>query len=152
MGNSFWCSTDDLVIDAVHMMVANNVGALLVFDFGEEGTDRKKKMADINYQAVAGIISERDYMKKIIVDGRSSQLTKVGEIMTRQMNLITVTPETPMIQAMELMVENHIRHIPVVDSGKMAGLVSIRDVVRIVVQDHREEVDRLREFISGSYM
>mmetsp|Transcript_9832 Transcript_9832/g.34942 ORF Transcript_9832/g.34942 Transcript_9832/m.34942 type:complete len:220 (+) Transcript_9832:255-914(+) len=154
-GNWFWCCTNDMVIDAVRMMVANNVGALLVYDFelldaDKDGTISKQELrTSPDRDAIRGIITERDYMKKISLEGRSSLSTKVGEIMTAHENVITVTPDTPIIKAMELMVDNHIRHVPVVDGVHMEGLVSIRDIVRTVLADHKEEVDRLRDFISN---
>jgi len=144
-----------MVIDAVRMMVANNVGALLVYDFelldaDKDGTISKQELrTSPDRDAIRGIITERDYMKKISLEGRSSLSTKVGEIMTAHENVITVTPDTPIIKAMELMVDNHIRHVPVVDGVHMEGLVSIRDIVRTVLADHKEEVDRLRDFISN---
>lgn len=144
-----------MVIDAVHMMVANNVGALLVYDMNQldANKDGAISMQELRTSptrdAIRGIITERDYMKKISLEGRSSLTTKVGEIMTVQKNIITVSPDTTLIRAMELMVDNHVRHIPVVEGQNMEGLISIRDIVRTVVADHKEEVDRLRDFITS---
>lgn len=101
--------------------------------------------------AIAGIITERDYLRKIIVQGRSSKTTKVGDIMTEENKLITVTPQTKVLKAMSLMTDNRIRHIPVCEDRKMKGMVSIGDVVRAVVQEHRQEVARLNDYIQGSY-
>ncbi|KAL9235758.1 hypothetical protein vseg_010494 [Gypsophila vaccaria] len=137
-GSWLWCTTDDSVYDAVKSMTQHNVGALVVVKRGEE-------------KSIAGIITERDYLRKIIVQGRSSKSTKVGDIMTEENKLITVTPETKVLKAMQLMTDNRIRHIPVIDDKGMMGMVSIGDVVRAVVSEHREELDRLNAYIQGGY-
>lgn len=138
-GSWLFCTTDDTVYDAVKSMTQNNVGALLVVKPGAQ-------------ESVRGIITERDYLRKIIVQGRSSKTTKVGDIMTDENKLITVTPETKVLKAMELMTVNRIRHIPVVEKGKkMKGMVSIGDVVRAVVDEHRDELKRLSDYIQGGY-
>ncbi|KAL3517923.1 hypothetical protein ACH5RR_020512 [Cinchona calisaya] len=137
-GSWLWCTTDDTVYDAVKSMTNNNVGALVVVKPGEQN-------------AIAGIITERDYLRKIIVQGRSSKSTKVGDIMTEENKLITVTPDTKVLKAMQLMTDNRIRHIPVVASKELIGMVSIGDVVRAVVIEHRDELDRLNAYIQGGY-
>ncbi|CAG7891456.1 unnamed protein product [Brassica rapa] len=160
-GSWLWCTTDDTVYDAVKSMTQHNVGALVVVKPGEQ-------------QSLAGIITERDYLRKIIVQGRSSKSTKVGDIMTEENKLITVTPETKVLRAMQLMTgklifffhkdcnffrvlkcrfnftDNRIRHIPVIKDKGMVGMVSIGDVVRAVVTEHREELNRLNAFIQGA--
>uniref|UniRef100_A0A5B7APJ7 CBS domain-containing protein n=1 Tax=Davidia involucrata TaxID=16924 RepID=A0A5B7APJ7_DAVIN len=136
--HGFESTTDDSVYDAVKSMTQHNVGALVVVKPGEQ-------------KSIAGIITERDYLRKIIVQGRSSKSTKVGDIMTEENKLITVTPDTKVLKAMELMTDNRIRHIPVVDDREMIGMVSIGDVVRAVVTEHREELDRLNAYIQGGY-
>ncbi|CAJ2652881.1 unnamed protein product [Trifolium pratense] len=137
-GSWLWCTTDDTVYDAVKSMTQNNVGALVVVKPGEE-------------KSIAGIITERDYLRKIIVQGRSSKSTKVGDIMTEENKLITVTPDTKVLRAMQLMTDNRIRHIPVINDKGMLGMVSIGDVVRAVVGEHRQELDRLNAYIQGGY-
>ncbi|KAK6237177.1 hypothetical protein QUC31_002646 [Theobroma cacao] len=137
-GSWLWCTTDDTVYNAVKSMTQHNVGALVVVKPGEQ-------------ESIAGIITERDYLRKIIVQGRSSKSTKVGDIMTEENKLITVTPETKVLRAMQLMTDNRIRHIPVIDEKGMVGMVSIGDVVRAVVIEHREELDRLNAYIQGGY-
>lgn len=137
-GSWLWCTTDDTVYDAVKSMTQHNVGALVVVKPGEQ-------------RSLAGIITERDYLRKIIVQGRSSKSTKVGDIMTEENKLITVTPDTKVLRAMQLMTEKRIRHIPVIDDKEMIGMVSIGDVVRAVVSEHREELDRLNAYIQGGY-
>ncbi|XP_020684785.1 CBS domain-containing protein CBSX3, mitochondrial-like isoform X1 [Dendrobium catenatum] len=137
-GSWLWCSTEDTVYDAVKSMTQNNVGALVVLSPGAD-------------KAIAGIITERDYLRKIIVQGRSSKTTKVGDIMTEENKLITVTPDTKALKAMQLMTDNRIRHIPVINENGMLGMVSIGDVVRAVVTEHREELNRLNAYIQGGY-
>ncbi|XVF33821.1 hypothetical protein REPUB_Repub18cG0003700 [Reevesia pubescens] len=137
-GSWLWCTTDDTVYNAVKSMTQHNVGALVVLKPGEQ-------------KSIAGIITERDYLRKIIVHGRSSKSTKVGDIMTEENKLITVTPETKVLRAMQLMTDNRIRHIPVIDDKEMVGMVSIGDVVRAVVIEHRAELDRLNAYIQGGY-
>ncbi|XP_073052915.1 CBS domain-containing protein CBSX3, mitochondrial [Primulina eburnea] len=132
-----WCRTDDTVYDAVKHMAKNNVGSLVVLKPGEQ-------------QTIAGILTERDYLLKMIVQDRSSKHTQVKDIMTNQDKLISVTSDTGILNAMQVMTENHIRHIPVID-GKLVGMISIVDVVRAVVEQQGGEVRRLNEFIQGEY-
>ncbi|XP_075517023.1 CBS domain-containing protein CBSX3, mitochondrial isoform X2 [Primulina tabacum] len=132
-----WCRTDDTVYDAVKHMAKNNVGSLVVMKPGEQ-------------QTIAGILTERDYLLKMIVQDRSSKHTQVKDIMTNQDKLISVTSDTGILNAMQVMTENHIRHIPVID-GKLVGMISIVDVVRAVVEQQGGEVRRLNEFIRGEY-
>ncbi|CAI9763729.1 unnamed protein product [Fraxinus pennsylvanica] len=137
VGSWLWCHSNDSVYDAVKQMAQNNIGSLVVLNPGEQ-------------QLIAGIFTERDYLRKVIVQDRSSKYTKVGEIMTDQNKLISVTSDTNILQAMQLMTENHVRHAPVID-GKIVGMISIVDVVRAVVEQQRGEVKRLNEFIQGDY-
>ncbi|KAL8525906.1 hypothetical protein ACS0TY_015218 [Phlomoides rotata] len=137
-GSWLWCTTDDSVYDAVKSMTQHNVGALVVVKPGEQ-------------KSIAGIITERDYLRKIIVQGRSSKSTKVGDIMTEENKLITLTPDTKVLKAMQLMTDNRIRHIPVINDAGMMGMVSIGDVVRAVVNEHRDELNRLNAYIQGGY-
>lgn len=137
VGSWLWCRTDDTIYDAVKQMAQNNVGSLVVLKPGEQ-------------QNIAGIITERDYLRKVIAQDRPSKYTRVAEIMTDQNKLITVTSDTNILHAMHLMTENHIRHVPVID-GKIVGMISIVDVVRAVVEQQSGEVKRLNEFIKGEY-
>ncbi|KAK3425364.1 CBS domain-containing protein CBSX3, mitochondrial isoform X1 [Eucalyptus grandis] len=131
------CQSNDTVYDAVKNMAQNNIGSLVVLKPGEE-------------QVIAGIITERDYLQKIIAQGRSSKQTRVGQIMTVENNLITVSSDTNILKAMQLMTEHHIRHVPVINS-KIVGMISIVDVVQAVVQQQRGELKRLNDFIKGEY-
>ncbi|GFP98417.1 CBS domain-containing protein cbsx3 mitochondrial [Phtheirospermum japonicum] len=137
VGSWLWCRTNDTVYDVVKRMAQNNIGSLVVLKPGEQ-------------QLIAGIFTERDYLRKMILHDRASKYMKVGEIMTNQDNLITVTSDTSILQAMQLMTENHIRHIPVIDR-RIVGMISIVDVVRAVLEQQHEEVKRLNEFIKGDY-
>ncbi|KAG5246378.1 hypothetical protein OIU76_001433 [Salix suchowensis] len=137
IGSWLWCHTTDSVHDAVKNMANNNIGSLVVLKPGEQGL-------------IAGILTERDYMRKIIAQERSSKYTRVGEIMTDENKLVTVTSDTNILQAMQLMTDHHIRHVPVID-GKIVGIVSIVDVVRAVVEQQGGELKRLNEFIKGDY-
>ncbi|CAN4122862.1 unnamed protein product [Withania somnifera] len=118
-------------------MAANNIGSLVVLKPGEN-------------QLIAGIITERDYLHKVIVQDRSTKYTRVGDIMTEQSKLITVTSDTNILQAMQLMTEHHIRHVPVIDE-KVVGMVSVADIVKAVVDQQTGEVKQLNQFIRGDY-
>ncbi|KAJ8641418.1 hypothetical protein MRB53_018112 [Persea americana] len=136
-GPLLYCTITDTVYDAVKQMTQKNVGSLVVVKPGEE-------------KLIAGILTERDYLRKIIVQGRSSKSTKVGEIMTAENKLVTVTSDTNIVDAMQLMTDKHIRHVPVIDA-KVVGMVSIVDVVRAIVEQQREEVKRMKDFVTGDY-
>ncbi|KAK1399258.1 Cystathionine beta-synthase (CBS) family protein [Heracleum sosnowskyi] len=137
VGSWIWCRTDDTVHDAVKQMAQNNIGSLVVLKPGDS-------------QLIAGIFTERDYLRKMIAQERSAKYTKVMEVMTGQNKLIAVTSDTNILQAMQLMTENQIRHIPVID-GRIVGMISIVDVVRAVVGQQTGEMKRLNEFIKGDY-
>ncbi|XP_049391825.1 CBS domain-containing protein CBSX3, mitochondrial-like [Solanum stenotomum] len=137
-GNSWLCCrTNDTAYDAIKQMAANNIGSLVVLKPGEN-------------QLIAGIITERDYLRKVIVQDRSSKYTRVGDIMTEQSKLITITSDTNILQAMQLMSEHHIRHVPVID-GKVVGMISVADIVKAVVDQQTGEVKQLNQFIRGDY-
>ncbi|KAF8080074.1 hypothetical protein N665_0977s0008 [Sinapis alba] len=131
------CRTNDTVFDAVKNMAKHNIGSLVVLRPGD-------------HQCIAGIVTERDYMRKIIGAGRSSKITKVGEVMTDESKLVSVSSGTNIIKAMQLMSENHIRHVPVID-GKIVGMISMVDVVRAIVDHQNGELKRLNQFIKGDY-
>ncbi|WOK98780.1 hypothetical protein Cni_G07492 [Canna indica] len=133
----YWCSATDRVYDAVQNMTQHNVGALVVLKPGDE-------------KLLAGIVTERDYLRKIIVQGKPSTSMRVKDIMTDENELITVNSDTNIMQAMQLMTDNHIRHVPVIDK-RLVGMISIVDVVRIIVEQQLEEVKHLNEYIRGNY-
>ena len=121
------------VFDAISEMAERGVGALLVMSEGQ----------------LLGIISERDYTRKVILKGHSSKDTRVHEIMTS--DVVTATAEETVEGAMRMMTERHIRHLPVLESGRVAGVVSIGDLVKWTISAHEETIAHLTSYISGSY-
>ncbi|PRW60603.1 CBS domain-containing mitochondrial [Chlorella sorokiniana] len=152
-GAWLWCAADEMVIDAVRKMTHANVGSLLVFDPSKLhlvkcGVDQ---VCNASKDAVVGIITERDYLNKVVVKGKQSSSTKVSDIMTPSEVLLTVTPQHSVLDVMELMVDKNVRHLPVIDEGNMVGMISIKDVVHVMLKEHREEVTRMEEYIQGTY-
>jgi CBS domain-containing protein len=131
-GAAVWSVTRDATVyEALQLMAEKNVGALPVLD----GT------------ALAGIFSERDYARNIILKGKSSKDVRVWEIMTSP--VVTVAPSTSIEECMRVMTGERIRHLPVVDAGKLSGLVSIGDVVKEIIADQRDIIDHLNGYIVG---
>ncbi len=122
---------DDSVVDAIRMMAEREVGAVLVM----QGVE------------LVGIVSERDYARKVVLQGRSSSDTAVREIMTP--DVITVTPLHGVQRCMQMVTEHRIRHLPVVDDGAVVGVVSIGDLVKAVIEDQQAELDQLQRYISS---
>ena len=122
---------DDSVIDAVRMMAERGVGAVLVM----QGVD------------LVGIVSERDYARKVVLQSRSSADTAVREIMTPE--VITVGPSSSVSRCMQMVTEHRIRHLPVVDEGVVVGVVSIGDLVKAVIEDQQAELEQLQRYING---
>jgi CBS domain-containing protein len=122
---------DASILEAVEQMVEANVGSLLVTESGE----------------VAGIVTERDYLRRVVVEGRTDRETPVREIMSSP--LIVVTPQTSVDECMALMTNRRIRHLPVVDAGKVAGIVSIGDVVKFQSRQQSFEIQFLHDYIAG---
>jgi CBS domain-containing protein len=125
---------DSTVFDAIKAMVDANVGAILV-----SGKDRPDR--------VEGIFTERDYLRRIAVEGRTSRDTLVREVMTSP--VIAVGPETSVEEAMALMTDRRIRHIPVVEGERLVGMVSIGDLVRVQSQEQSFKIRYLTEYISA---
>lgn len=123
---------DASAFDAMKMMAEHNVGALLVFN--EDG-------------AVAGILSERDFARKLDVQGRNAKDAKVREIMTDK--VLYVESSQSLEDCMALMSEKHIRHLPVFEDGKLLGLVSIRDVLREIIVEQESMISHLEHYILG---
>lgn len=122
---------DDSVFEAVRRMVEANVGSLLVRD----GAD------------IAGIVTERDYLRRAALEGRPDKETPVREIMSTP--LIVVTPETPVDECMALMTDRRIRHLPVVDGGDVVGVISIGDLVKFKSRQQSFEIKYLTEYITA---
>lgn len=121
------------VFDAISIMSEREIGALPVVENGE----------------LIGMLSERDYARKVILQGRQSRDTSVAEIMTSP--VVTVAPQDTVADAMRLMTEHRIRHLPVVARGRILGIVSIGDLVNWIISAHEEEIAHLRTYISGGY-
>eukprot|EP00192_Tetraselmis_astigmatica_P025686 CAMPEP_0117651526 /NCGR_PEP_ID=MMETSP0804-20121206/2141_1 /TAXON_ID=1074897 /ORGANISM="Tetraselmis astigmatica, Strain CCMP880" /LENGTH=122 /DNA_ID=CAMNT_0005457513 /DNA_START=1074 /DNA_END=1442 /DNA_ORIENTATION=- len=118
-----------------------NVGSLIVLDSGNTN----------NAAAIRGIFTERDYMKKIVLTGKNSSETSIYEIMTPKAAMMTIGPKNSVMEAMDLMVENQIRHLPVLDGDRILGMVSIRDVVHIMVEEHKKSMEMMSSYINGTY-
>jgi CBS domain-containing protein len=119
------------VLEAIKILASEDVGTAIVMT-GER---------------LAGIMSERDYTRKVILNGRSSDSTRVEEIMTA--NVIVVNPRTRTRDCMALMSEKNIRHLPVLDEGRVIGMVSIRDIVSDIIADQDFTIEQLEHYISG---
>ena len=131
-GGQIWSvAPDDTVFRALEVMAEHDIGAVLVME-GE---------------TLRGILSERDYARKVILLGRASRHTPVSEIMTRDVE--TVTPEDSIDHCMALMTEKRIRHLPVVEEGKVVGVISIGDVVKAVIDAQAFLLDQMEAYITG---
>ena len=123
---------DASVFDALKLMADKNVGALLVME-GER---------------IVGIVSERDYARKVALMARVSRDTPVREIMTS--NVLYASPSQTGDECMAVMTENHLRHLPVIDNGKLIGLVSIGDLVKNIISEQKFIIDQLEHYITGT--
>jgi len=133
-GLKVWTITPDAnVLDSLKLMAEKGVGALVVFDKDD----------------VVGIISERDYARKVILKGRQSQDTKVRDIMTAP--VYGVHLETTADECMALMTDKHIRHLPVCKDGGLAGVISIGDVVKAIIGQQKVTIENLENYIMGKY-
>jgi len=122
-----------MVIDAIQLMDEKNVGALPVV---ENGT-------------LVGIVSERDYTRKVILKGRSSKETPVIDIMTQQ--LLTVNPSDSVTECMRIMTEKRVRHLPVLEGSNLVGILSIGDVVNWFISAQTATIDNLERYVTGDY-
>ena len=131
-GNDIWyVAPDDSVLEAVRMMAEKGVGALLV----------------MNEARLVGIISERDYARKVILEGRSSEKTPVKDIMTAE--VVVARPEQTVEECMQIMTENRIRHLPVMHVEKTIGVLSIGDLVKAVIEDQHFTIKQLEMYITS---
>ncbi|MGC8519482.1 MAG: CBS domain-containing protein [Steroidobacteraceae bacterium] len=122
---------DTPVLDAVRAMAEHGVGALLVMREG----------------VLTGIVSERDYARKVVLRGRASAQTPVADIMSSP--VLTVAPDATVQHCMVLMTERRIRHLPVVHGGRVLGVVSIGDLVKSVIEDQQRKIEQLESYIHG---
>ena len=122
---------DNRVIDSLFLMAEKNISCILI----------------MNQEHLAGIFSERDYARKVVVKGKNSNETLLKEVMTD--NLITISPKTGLDECMQLMTDHRIRHLPIVDNTKVVGLISIGDVVREMIVQQKVQIDELQRYISG---
>eukprot|EP00803_Ostreobium_quekettii_P007778 evm.model.scf_1933.1 EVM.evm.TU.scf_1933.1 scf_1933:657-2128(+) len=150
-GKSLFCCNDDTVFAAVKKMADGNVGSLVVVDPKRVKLEDKGPLTSAPEEAVVGIITERDYLRKMVVEGRSSKETLVSEIMTPESKLMTCSLDSSVVEAMQIMADKNVRHLPVVDKNTMMGMVSIRDTVKVMVMEHRQEIDQIHKYIQGSY-
>ena len=119
------------VLAALKLLAEKNIGALPVVEDGR----------------VVGIVSERDYARKLMLKGRSSPFTTVADIMTAA--VITVEPKTKLDECMQLMTDRHLRHLPVVSQGKLLGLLSIGDLVKETITEQANLISQLQQYIRG---
>ena len=125
----FSVDPEDPVLEAIRMMAERHVGALVVMQ-GEQ---------------LQGIISERDYARKVILLGRSSADTPVRQIMSTP--VLTVAPTQTVQDCMQLMTERRVRHLPVVEGGRVVGMISIGDLVKVVIEDQQQTIQQLENYI-----
>ena len=124
-------TADASVLDAIILMADRRIGSLLVMS-GDQ---------------LQGIVTERDYARKVIVKGRSSKTTSVAEIMTK--DIFTTTPQETTNRCMNIMTKRKIRHLPVLDGDTVIGMISIGDLVQAIIADQQEEIDHLAHYIHG---
>jgi len=131
-GHEIWAvKPDDTVFDSLQLMAEKEIGSLLVMD-----EDR-----------LVGIVTERDYARKVILEGKSSKSSSVAEIMTKQ--VLCVTPERTVDECMALMTDKRARHLPVLDHKRVIGILSIGDLVKATLSEQQVLIDQLEHYISG---
>jgi len=131
-GHEVWAvKPDDTVFDSLQLMAEKGIGALLVMD-----GDR-----------LVGIVTERDYARKVILEGKSSKTSSVAEVMTKR--VLCVTPERTIDECMALMTDKRARHLPVLDHKRVIGIISIGDLVKTMISEQQVLIDQLQHYISG---
>ena len=130
-GNIIYSVTGSTTVyEAIKVMGEKNIGALLVLEGGK----------------LTGILSERDYARKVVLKGKASRETSVSDIMTAE--VITVMPSDTIETCMELMTQKHIRHLPIVESGHVLGMISLGDVVNAIIRMQKETIEHLKSYIA----
>jgi CBS domain-containing protein len=133
-GNQVWTiAPQATVYEALELMAAKNIGSLVAVEHGN----------------VAGVFTERDYARKVILKGRSSKTTTVAELMTT--DVLYVSPEDTIENCMALMTDKRLRHLPVMDNGKLAGVVSIGDIVKVIISEREFTIRELERYITGGH-
>jgi CBS domain-containing protein len=133
-GSQVWSiAPQATVYAALELMAQKNVGAVLVIENGN----------------VAGMFTERDYARKVILKGRSSKTTTVGELMTK--DVLYVSPDDTIENCMAIMTDKHLRHLPVMENGQLVGIVSIGDVVKAIISAHEFTIRELERYITGGH-
>jgi CBS domain-containing protein len=131
-GSEVWTiSPEATVFEAIRLLAQRNIGALPEVDGGE----------------LVGIFSERDYTRKVALEGKSSRDTRVKEIVSKR--IISVELDSSVEEAMRLMTENHVRHLPVLDNGRLAGFVSIGDMVNWTISAQDAAIDQMEAYLQG---
>ncbi len=129
--NVWWVTPETVVYDALKLMADKDIGAVLVLKDGK----------------LVGIFSERDYARKVILKGKSSKETTVGELMSKK--VFYVSPDQTLEECMALMTEERIRHLPVLENGELVGIVTIGDVVHGIIKDQKFTIEELQRYIIG---
>ena len=132
-GEVYSVAPDAMVFEAIKLMAEKNVGALLV----------------MKGQKLVGVLSERDYTRKVFLRGKSSKETRVDEIMSK--DVFTITAQDGVDKCLAVMTDKHIRHLPVLESGKVVGVVSIGDLVKHVISCQSAAIAHLESYIAGGY-
>jgi CBS domain-containing protein len=133
-GSRVWTvPADATVFEAIQLMAARNIGALVVMDRGQ----------------LAGLFTERDYTRKVALHGKSSKETLVSEIISDR--LLVATPENSVEECMRLMTEHRVRHLPVLDGERLVGILSIGDLVNWTISAQNTEIYQLHSYIAGQY-
>jgi CBS domain-containing protein len=131
-GQEVWAvKPGDTVFESLQLMAEKGIGSLLVMD-GEK---------------LVGIVTERDYARKIILEGKSSKTSTVAEVMTK--SVLCVSPERTIEECMALMTDKRARHLPVIDHKRVVGVISIGDLVKEMISEQRVLIDQLQHYISG---
>lgn len=130
-GKIYSVEPNTIVFHAIEIMAEKNIGGLLITENGK----------------LVGIFTERDYARKLILKGKSSKDTQIGELMTK--NPFTVTPESSIEECMQMMSNRRIRHLPVVSGDELVGVISISDVVRFIIEDQKSIIAHLESYIAG---
>jgi CBS domain-containing protein len=129
--NIFYVEPSTIVYNAIETMAQKNIGGLLICENGK----------------LVGIFTERDYARKLILKGKSSKDTTIGELMTK--NPFTVALDSSIEECMELMSNRRIRHLPVIENGELIGVISIGDVVRFIIEEQKSIIAHLESYIAG---